>query len=179
MVTNTHGLALVATQSRKKFSMLHRFRGFAVKSLVVALIATLASFAAPAAHADPWIKAGCKTAGATQKWGIPTFYGMEMNFKYCWTAGAGTNRIRRVRGSANCWANFANQVQNCQGPTNASKIKIELSDKSTKPYAYLYFWVQSRTCLTGDLNIACSKWRWHRIKWVVNAGGTEWVADRY
>lgn len=140
------------------------------------------SVEASADSRSPYRAAGCRRVLAIQPWKVlaVTYYKIEMNFKFCWNAGnETTSKIRKVVGSAYCSGNYGSDTQNCIGPANGYKINIDPSDVSSRHYATIYFWFQSRTCPVVRVESICSSWRWHKVAWRVYSGGGYRVYDAY
>ncbi len=134
---------------------------------------SVATVALPAAS----MKKGCKSKAFTQKYAVAgvTFYGINYSVAWCWTA-AGKNY--NIRGSATTWDNGPNQTRNAMGPTNSSRVPISSSWKDSDGSTNVYFWFQSRSCLTGNFSVGCSKWEWHRHRLLLKAGGSYQIVSR-
>jgi hypothetical protein len=148
------------------------------------ILATIAGFygvlAPTNAIADPSRNAGCRSAQSTQRWGKLGIvaYGQTRSFRYCWTGGLVMNsKVYAISGDANCWSNSLFQDQNCKGPTDRNKVPIGSSLRFSHGYANIYFWFQSRDCVTGSLNFVCAPWTWHGSRYTLMQGGSWVLAD--
>lgn len=146
----------------------------AIMLAVVMAFGILASVAGAEAAGGNVAK-GCQSKSITQKWKLGyTFYGLNYSFRWCWTKGTSStvSKNYNITGAAYPWANSPNQQQNGVGPTNSARVPISSSWKDSNGSTMVYFWFQTRSCLTGKLDLVCSSWVWHKIKLELKSGGT-------
>lgn len=146
----------------------------------IACLMSMQCLIAPSATADAVRDPGCTTKTRVQKYvfsGV-TFYGQERTARFCWTGGlVGNSKVYGIRGSAYCWDNGPNQTRNCIGPTDRYRIPIDSSKRFGNGTAYVFYWFQSRSCMTGDLGVICSSWKWHGAKYALKQGGGMTLVD--
>jgi len=132
------------------------------------------------AGADPTRSPGCRSYQSTQKYGVKgvTAYGQTRSFRFCWTGGRVLrSKIYNITGNGYCWSNGIFQDRNCSGPTNLQKVSISSTQRFGRGSTYIYFWFQSRNCVTGPFNFVCAPWNWHGAKYLIKQGGGVVLSD--
>lgn len=147
-----------------------------VSKLFIAAVLALSFVIAPSSSAQA-IEAGCTSKQFKQKYQVAgvTFYGFEYSVRWCWGKGG---KNKKITGSATTWDNGPNQTRNAMGPTNSSRVPISSSWKDSDGSTNVYFWFQSRSCLTGNLNAICTSWKWHKHRLLLKAGGKYEIVSR-